>query len=329
MLQQTRSEHLPIHLQKTNVAIDSHIQEQCKLLEKRAEEVVDGEFFWKAARAAVPRAKAWKGEFDEYVKHPDRRLIDPVAVQNGLDSITDTAQDEVKALFSRELQDMSGPIQLTDEARAGLDRLRSNPDRSDDLVGQRKELKELFRTITLRRETAIVGAILTSSGVAMIKKPEMAEGIAEELIKSLARRYVPGYDLVGGDELLDHYSQQAREWIVEQIGEEAFTELVEAAGVAGGLALTGVGVPLAAPFAVWKTYRYGSLAKRLFIDKEPLQQIREEARDNGHQSLEYIGGVAKQRFEKRVSSWMEEMEAQLTAINRAATERGAWTLQRL
>lgn len=310
-LQHIKSECLILFTQEANASFDSYKQTQIVLLKNRIDEVVNGDYFFKAAKAVLPYQK-FKTEFNEYVNHPNQSVLDKSKLRNGYKEIAATFLKNSKESADAIIKEQNRLITLSSEARAGLTDLQSNPKRFDEVTGQNEELKKLMSST---RQDIVTGLTLTIFGAALLEAPE--EEVALDIIQAVA---VDG--LAGG--IAEQLTEMIYDWIVAEVGEQFFMEFAEA----GAAAITGLGIL----FTAWKAVKYGRLAKRLFIDKEPLEKMKTRIKENELESLNQVDNQAKRLFEQQMQKfhcYLEELESRFIAIRDAAVEREKWAFQQL
>jgi hypothetical protein len=308
-LQRIREEDWPRSRAELNAAIDGYLNEHRSLLAGRVEEVVDGKFFWRAAKAALPR-QVWKDEFKEYSSQPERQLLDQTVVRNDLTGMVRSGEERFVNLLASEVYEKHGGVQLSENSQNAFERVKANPERFRELVGSNEEFTTLLRSQAL--PDLMKGAALISAGL-LLKDSLDGEWTIEMFGQIMGE--------ILGNEALAQLADEIKDWIIAEVGEQIFLEVAEAIAAA----LTAVGVV----FFIYKLGKYTWLAKRLFYDREPLQKMRERALTAGRQSLEMVGDEAKRRFEERIAALFEELETRLKALHSAADERKAWALQRL
>ena len=236
---------------------------------------VDGDFLLGAVKASLPN-DAWKAEHGEQCRELEAAAGELVETSAGLEVTVRAARERAVGELSMVAHRL-GTLSIEGHAFGDLP-----PTRAD------------WQTPTHGGFDPAVGAgvATTAAGLAVLVGNEIfgPESVLKTAV-SLASP-VPGVlaDLVLGPIV---------EWVVQEVGEEVLSEVFEALGAA----LTGVG----AVFTIYKVGKYGWLAKRLLVDKEPLTATQEHI-------AEHLVGRWEETWSAATEVAVQGLDAQLVAV---------------
>ncbi|MEI6529848.1 MAG: hypothetical protein WCN88_05680 [Candidatus Falkowbacteria bacterium] len=273
------------------IAVKSGIDDVSRMykdkIDTRVMEVVDSEYFFTAAKAALPNKK-WKREFEKYTSNPDKQIVKPNEYEDDILEIVKKTnsiiQKRVTATF---VQDLHFGETFIDS----------------------KEMKKRVITNNLHQDL-FTGLPITLTGIAgCIAVQNMDLDTVADLTKATLHAAF-------GSEIMNKVTDIIVSWIVAEIGESAFQEFAEATFAA----MTGFGVV----FTLYKIFKYSVLAKRLFVEKEPLMNIRKSIKSNSVKSIDNISEKIKYAYENQVMSWVIDIENQVVQLNAIASEKEKW-----
>jgi hypothetical protein len=202
--------------------------------------------------------------------------------------------NQVRGFLSNELSKMDvNPIQFSETTQSILEKLRQDQHRRGLLLGPESDLNKLL-SIHLGKDF-IIGAGTIFSGVVGMIDPELMVTLCVAALKDLI-----------GPELGQQAAAAITEYLVQEIGENAFLELVEIVGAAA----TGVGLF----FVAYKIIRYSLLFKRLFIDQEPLEKMRATIQANAIQALRMTAEKLYNDLSSQIEKVLGDVEVKLKSI---------------
>lgn len=213
--------------------------------------IMDNEFYKKAAWACLPNSK-WKNEFQDSIKGMERAIVDQQVMGKELENITKEVENKVHTALSSILDSIQiDEKKMSAETRATLNRLKDNPDKMIHLLGKDNELNALIN-LNLTRDAA-VGIGLFSSGLVFHFASEVLD------IKTIAALSGGVMKDMFGSEILKQTTIAISNWIMQEVGEQVFAEVMEALAAAA----TGIGVL----FTAWKFVKYGMIGHLLSATK--------------------------------------------------------------
>ncbi len=300
----TLERHRATTVRAVQTCLDQHEQQ----VAARVDETIDGETFKAAVKAALPN-QGWKDEYEQRMRDAGSQILDANAVVVTMDA----AVTEQLERFEKTVQPASAPalMNMSADAREGWNALRHNPNRAHRfLAGDEPDLAESLEKGLLWGGGLAAGGVILQLGPDLLGKDLLITVVSNAA--TLPFNTVPTASIA-----LEHLM----EWVAEEVGEEIFLEAAEAIGAA----LTGIG----AVFAAWKVVKYGWLTKRLVIDKEPLQKMRQGVREHCLGQLEPVRTQALERADGVIDTAAGRIETHARAIQQESARRHQWAVARL
>jgi hypothetical protein len=308
-----RTGRVPRYLAVATDSIDACIDRHLRSARTKVPQLINEDFYVKAAKAALPRKK-WKVELQEEIRRIDCQMVDQTALLRELTAICTHYQTAVQAdLASVTLRLDDVEQKLPVDARDAIVKLLRNDRRLLRFLGNHSDLARLVN-LNLGRDVSVSVLSLGTGAATLVAVSRLDAAAVHALLESALQELL-------GSELAGHIAHELMEWMVQEFGEGVLLEIGEAVGAA----LTGIGIF----FTAWKAYRYYSLYQRLFVEKEPLQRMRASAECSLANALHGAGERVEDELKKQTATSLTDLERQIRAIHRAAVERQAWALARL
>lgn len=256
-------------INKVSLEIDNKIEEKKQNLESKVTEVIDDGYYKSALKSMLPFRS--KQSHQALTNEKMKQVIDQGTLANEIKEVI--ANNHYKFLNSikEKLSEVQGNYDVQEKKKFD--------DAIKRIIKNKKRFSKKFKGDVL------VENIIGNMGLESRDEKQIAYAltifpiaIVDEEIYTMAGEIV--IDILSSNALSplmqSYIVDQIKEFIIELVGEEALTEVLGAIG----LAFTGIGAIL----LVFRFGRYGMIAKKLFYDKVPLQNIRKNAaneiRDN-------------------------------------------------
>lgn len=273
----------------------------------RLDGAVNNDLFLAALKAKMPR-KQWRRDFDRQVGLMTEAVLEP-----------DSVERELRAIVKRNTTDFLALVDARRGPRSdfaiedAVDGLTSRPARLRRFVGDFSLFETALDDLAVHRTGAyaglgLAGATSTAGLVAALLPPQEFAWVAGKLL---------GLKWSGAENLV----MFATDLIVEELGEEAVTEFIEAMAAAA----TGVGLL----FAGYKTLRYGWLAKRLLMDQAHLEEMRAQLLEGWLDSVNDIRERAPTDAREAMDSVVERYEQSLRHLRSDADRQLDWVERRM
>jgi hypothetical protein len=291
-------------LSKLQADIAAAVQQQRCQIAPRAKEENSPGFVVAAVKAVMPRDQ-WRYEFRQRASSATERVIDGHQLMR---TIADTTAREAAAY--RDSIAPSTAITLSEKGRRGLQQLTERNDRLARFVDNDPALTSIMHQRAQLKDDLATGGLVMATGVAVALFPQE---LGFELAGEIAGNFLG--EIIENELICDKMVEALGELLVEQVGEEALGEIVEALG----LALTGIG-------AIWTAYKlvkYGALVKRLHTS------VGEQLSARANDTLEKISATATYRANHAMHSTRTTLAQHLTQLRITAAQREVWAQQRL
>jgi len=289
-------------------AVEQHLRDYESDVSDRITDAVDGDLFVSGLKAKLPK-KSWQEDYRRRLDSIGDRVLQPRTVQRELrEIVTSHTADLLEEVETKQR------TRVPREALDTLEQLQLRPLRMQAFLEERESLESsLDRLAAARNEGLAIGGMIAAGGVglagaAALLPPSHLMWVAGQLA---------GLKWTGADKLVEFIT----ELIIEEVGEEAISEALEAVGAA----LTGVGLL----FAGWKAIKYGWLAKRLLADQVHIVGMRERLEEAWLTEVQKLRGRAPTEARHAVLHATRRFRENASALRREAREQIEWAEERL
>lgn len=272
-------------------AMDNVVDKYFRSLDKCIETECD-DLYLPAVKAILPKQK-WHKEFEEKLSAKIDTLIPRDELSNDLKAA------EANAIIGlTNLLNQTESMHLSPEMDEGLTYLVNNPDKLNQLLDQSDPLREIME-LQHRISRDVIS-------YALQQNPFLKQILEDTNFTLLILEQL---DLIT-DIIINVCLTVIQDWVVHLVGEEALSEALEWIATAV--------IPIVGQIMlIWKLVKYGNLARKLIITKEPLQRLRRRLRDECRRIINETGELAKEHVSKRATKINSEVDNYLTALEKS------------
>lgn len=292
---------LAYHINQSHEEIEDFIKERKEFIRQELPEKVDGSFYGAAVKSLAPK-KSWKQAFQAQQEGIQSELLDPDALESGLKAIIERQAYRMQSDLRSEIEAFSvelGAIRLDEKYATELQKLQKRPVRFKRLLGNDPKLQKLAGKHL--KEGLQLGMLSLIHHVVVDK---LIEWMGPELfMKALSPLLYAFIQTEVGKQVVENLVQ----WLAAEGAEQVMGEIVE--GIAA--IVTGVGIF----FTAWKMFKYGRLVKRIWIDQEPLHQIRDQIQSSLFEGLDELEELAKEEASRAMNLVNRQLQESLTALD--------------